>query len=862
MLNETDTARDPREAGPCGGGMTGDDGTGPQAMRSLMQLLEIQRDLAVEQLRCGDLSEYLETLLASAVRLPGFDCGGVYLCDGQSGSMELIAHRGLSETFVKQVRHYSGDSPQACLVSSGQLVYRGRADLPPELAASLEAEGLHLLAMIPIRDQDRVVAALNVSSHGHALLDNASRIALETLAAQAEGTIALIRTREARRGAERQLRLAMEGAELGSWVADFDSGNFNASELAGSLHGLASGLSLNVESAMDPVHPDDRAMVEAALKRSIEHGDPFSCEYRIWLPGREGRWLSSRARFFDDHGHRRLYGIVREITDRKKSEAALVEARDSLERRVAERTAELEAANAALREQTTRLELALDASKGGVSSWEIGSETLDWDHRVRELYGLEKDVPVTFDDLMRRLHPDDRKALLKDVAVIDAPGFGDHWNHEFRIVHPVLGERWIGRLGKVERDAEGRARRVLGISFDITGRKEIEESLRRSEQTMRDWNQALERRVAGRTAELNRTEARFRQLAEATFEGISISEEGVLIDCNPQLARINGYEIQEMIGRPILDFIAPESVEFVKARLDDPQETNYEFVGLRKDGTRFPGECHASMRSWQGRQTRVSAVRDLTNVKQAAARIQAQQTELAQAQRLALVSEVSAGIVHQMGQPLSAIGLNIAAALAGSNTCGSSQCPNLKVLAELQADVGRMRDTVTHLKALADVEKPVRSSTGFNELVERLLPLLREEASRHQTELVFHPERHLPAVAADAVQFSQVILNLARNAFEACGDQADGRRLVCLTTCLTGDGAVELKVIDSGAGIADRVRARMFEPFLTTKPDGLGIGLRLSRTIVHAHGGKISGCNNTGAPGATFSVILPAEAEC
>ena len=139
------------------------------------------------------------------------------------------------------------------------------------------------------------------------------------------------------------------------------------------------------------------------------------------------------------------------------------------------------------------------------------------------------------------------------------------------------------------------------------------------------------------------------------------------------------------------------------------------------------------------------------------------------------------------------------------------------------------------------MEKPVRSSMGFNELVESVLPLLREEAARHQTEMVFDPGRDLPAVAADAVQFSQVILNLARNAFEACADQIEARRMVRLTTGLTEEGDVELRVIDSGTGIADWVGARMFEPFITTKPDGLGIGLRLSRTIVHAHGGEISG---------------------
>ncbi len=954
----------------------------PQTMSSLMLLLEMQRDMAVEQLRCEGLQGYLETVLSSAVRLPGFDCGGVYLCDKNSGELELIAHRGLSETFIKQVGHYHGDSPQALLVRAGKPVYGTREDLPPEVAESVAAEGLQLLAIIPIRDEDRVVAALNVSSHAHARIEHASRIMLETLAAQAEGTIALIRTREARQQAERQLWLAAEGAEIGSWVADFNSGGFEASELTLALHGIPSDFVLNAESAMEAVHPDDREKVAAALKRSIEHGEPYSCEYRTWLPGREGRWVYSTARFFDDRGHRRLYGVSWGITNNKKSEAALLEARETLERRVAERTAELEAANDALREQTEHLEMALDASHAGVSSWDIGSETLDWDNRVRMLYGFEKDGPITLEDLWGEMHPEDREKLRADVAAIDSPGCEDSWNHEFRIIHPVLGERWIGRLGRVERDETGRARRALGITFDITDRKRTEESLRRSEekyrslyesmmdayasidmdgriiesnrafqemlgytqdelcqlsyqditpekwhameleiaaderflargytelyekeyrrkdgcvfpvelrtfllrnpngvptamwaivrditerktaeQTMLELNYNLERRVAERTAELRHSEARFRQLAEATFEGIAICEDGILMDANPQLAVINGYELSEMIGRPILDFIAPESREFLEERIKDPHETNYEFVGLRKDGSTFPGESHAFMRMWQGRRIRVSAVRDLTKVKQAAARLQAQQKELAQAQRLALISEISAGIVHQLAQPLSAIGMNIAAALADPETCGSPRCRHLEILAALQADVVRMRDTITHLRALADVERPKRSSIGFNELVERVLPLLREEAGRCQTKLMFNPGQNLPTVSADTVQISQVVLNLVRNAFEACANKEPDQRLVRLTTGVMVDGNVELNVIDSGSGIAEEVLARMFTPLFSTKPEGLGIGLRLSRTIVHAHGGDIFGRNNSDSPGATFSVILPVDGE-
>ena len=159
---------------------------------------------------------------------------------------------------------------------------------------------------------------------------------------------------------------------------------------------------------------------------------------------------------------------------------------------------------------------------------------------------------------------------------------------------------------------------------DITGRKQAEEA-------MRGWNQTLERRVAVRTAELKQSEDRFRQLVDATFEGVVISENGVVIDGNPQIAAMLGCDFPDMIGRPVTDFIAPESRALVLKRISEGFEAPYEYTGLRLDGTKVPMEAHGRMMIWQGKEARVTALRDLTSKKLAEARIEAQKAELDQA---------------------------------------------------------------------------------------------------------------------------------------------------------------------------------------------------------------------------------------
>jgi two-component system, LuxR family, sensor kinase FixL len=513
---------------------------------------------------------------------------------------------------------------------------------------------------------------------------------------------------------------------------------------------------------------------------------------------------------------------------------------------------ELEEAIKAMRTKSVRLELALDASQAGTWSWFVERATADWDNRNRRLFGIEDDLPVSADMFFDRVHSEDREGLRLDLENLLSPGAVVDWKKEFRILHPTLGIRWICCIGRLDRDHEGNSIRFSGINFDITDRKLAEES-------MRAWNQSLEFRVAARTFALNQSEARFRQLAEATFEGIAVSENGIIIDGNPQLAGIMGYDLEEMIGRPILDFIAPESRQLAREHILGGVESRYEFIGLRKDGSTFPAESHACMRTWQGKETRVAALRDLSAVKEASARLQALLHELADAQKLALVSEVSAGIAHQIGQPLTAIGVNVAAALARHERGGQEPCEHLTVLKEIAADVERMRSAINHLRSLANPDKPDQEPTQINPMVERVSGLLAQEAANRGVMFSIELGSDLPVVAVDPVQMSQVVLNLIKNALDSCDGTSPGEKIIEVTTkALTGEG-VEIRIRDTGVGLSEESLLHLFDPFYSTKEDGMGIGLRLSRTIVHAHGGMIEGFNNDDGPGATFRVIIPLE---
>jgi C4-dicarboxylate-specific signal transduction histidine kinase len=234
------------------------------------------------------------------------------------------------------------------------------------------------------------------------------------------------------------------------------------------------------------------------------------------------------------------------------------------------------------------------------------------------------------------------------------------------------------------------------------------------------------------------------------------------------------------------------------------------------------------------------------------------QEELARATRLTAMGELTASIAHELKQPL-------AGAVANSDACLSwlsSQPPNLDE-ARAAADrvieaATRASDLIRRIQGLFKKAAPERMRVNINEVIEETLGLIRSEVSRNNVSLQTELGSQLPLVLGDRVQLQQVVLNLVKNGIEAMSG-VQGRALQLRIRSAKHDpNQVVVAVADSGAGIDPQVIGRIFEPFYTTKPEGTGMGLAISRSIVEAHGGRLWAEPNT-PRGATFQCTLPAE---
>jgi C4-dicarboxylate-specific signal transduction histidine kinase len=229
--------------------------------------------------------------------------------------------------------------------------------------------------------------------------------------------------------------------------------------------------------------------------------------------------------------------------------------------------------------------------------------------------------------------------------------------------------------------------------------------------------------------------------------------------------------------------------------------------------------------------------------------------ELAHVSRVATMSELTASLSHELSQPLAAIRTNARAAELFLARATPDLDEARSALREISADIERASEVIRHLRSQLKRGEIKRERLDVNSLVAATVEVLRSEAIAHQIAVTTRPMLGLPAVLGDPVQIQQVLLNLGLNAFEAMAAiPPDHRRLAIATSAR--DGLVEIEVRDSGPGIAPSLLETLFQPFVSTKNDGLGIGLAISRRIVEAHGGRIARANLPDG-GASFTVGLP-----
>jgi len=345
---------------------------------------------------------------------------------------------------------------------------------------------------------------------------------------------------------------------------------------------------------------------------------------------------------------------------------------------------------------------------------------------------------------------------------------------------------------------------------------------------------------------------------------IVIDEQGIMQSFSAAAERLFGYRADEALGKNVKMLMPPPYREahdgYLQRYLDTGERRiigiGRVVVGERKDGSTFPLELSVGEMKTGNQRFFTGFIRDLTESQKTEARLQELQAELVHVSRLTAMGEMASALAHELNQPLSAI----ANYMKGSRRLlEHGNVESAALLREAMDKAGeqalRAGQIIRRLRDFVARGESERQVEDIKKLVEEASALALVGAKDKGVRVRFELDPRADAVLADKVQIQQVLLNLIRNAIEAMED-AETRVLV-VATSLTSDNVVEISVSDTGTGIAPEVSAQLFQPFITTKSQGMGVGLSISRTIVEAHGGSISARPNPGG-GTVFAFTLPA----
>jgi len=520
---------------------------------------------------------------------------------------------------------------------------------------------------------------------------------------------------------------------------------------------------------------------------------------------RSGAFLSSRSTLFD-------------ITERRRAEAAI---------RESERFA-----RAVVDALTTRLAI-LDADGCIISV-----------NRAWRDFGLSQQAdPASVGVGANYLGVCDAVKGDRDAAV--ARRFADGIRAVFRgqramfeMEYDCLGggeRRWF--VGRVTRFPGGDPVRVVVAHEDVTDRKISESAVRRQAEVLEQIHDAV----------------------------VVMDLGGVITAWNAGATRIYGYSASEAIGRHIT---------FLHFRDEGPRHLDQMLGPLMRDGTR---ELELRRRTKSGDeiyvQTSMSVLRDevgepvgligysvdITARRRAEDRLQRYVAEMTHVDRLSMMGQMSSALAHEINQPLAAIAnyLTGCRRRLERQTISAAELSEPLKLAEAQAQ--RAGEIIRRMRDFTRKRDPQLSTISLNEIVQEACRFAEHEAVQRSVRFSLRLDDTLPGFFLDRIQMGQVMLNLIRNAVEAMQEIPVSRRELTLMTRRASADHAEIQIFDCGPGLAPEIVARLFEPFYSTKPEGMGIGLAISRAIVEAHGGRLTGASAPGG-GAVFTIRLPIPA--
>jgi PAS domain S-box-containing protein len=506
-----------------------------------------------------------------------------------------------------------------------------------------------------------------------------------------------------------------------------------------------------------------------------------------------------------------------------------------VDRRFAAQTLELQEEK--LQRSEAYLAEAQRLTHTGSWAWRVaGREALHLSEEWYRIYGFDpENGPPSFEERRQRTHPEDRAQW--QGAIDRAIAEKSEYEVEFRILLPDGSVKHVHTVGHPVLNASGDLVQFVGSSTDITERKRAEQATRLLAAIVESSHDAI----------------------------VSKSLNGVITSWNKGAERLFGYAAEEAVGQNITLIIPPERRDeertIVEQLTRGERVDNFETVRMRKDGSLLDVSLTISpMKDASGRVVGASKLaRDITERKRAEEALHQAQTDLAYASRLTTMGEFTASLAHEVKQP-------IAAAVTDANTCVrwiTRDEPDLKEAREaawrIVKDAKRAAEIINRVRLLFKKGIPQRELVDVNEVAREMVVLLGDLASRHSISVRTELAEDLPHVIGDRVQLQQVLMNLIMNGVDAMRD-VDGPRELIIKSQPAKDNQLLLSVSDTGVGLPRHQADQIFNAFFTTKTHGTGMGLRISRSIIESHGGRLWAADNS-PRGASFCFTLPTKAE-
>ena len=380
----------------------------------------------------------------------------------------------------------------------------------------------------------------------------------------------------------------------------------------------------------------------------------------------------------------------------------------------------------------------------------------------------------------------------------------------------------------VKRATIGGQDRILALTRDITSRKMAEAALRASEE-------------------------QYHAMFNASIDGLALwNAAGEIVDTNPALWRMYGYTDGEIATMPPGSRAGPSYKPELLRSVAAGESRHLEVAQVRKDGSALDVEVHAIPMQYQGQPHVLTIARDITEKKRSAEELARQRESLHQREKLAALGSLLAGVAHELNNPLSVVVARAVLLEEQGDSATQTAASKIRTAAERCARIVR-----TFL-AMARQQQPERGPVAMNEVVAAALDITGYAVRTSSIEVALDLATDIPLILADADQLHQVMLNLIINAQQSLQDQPAPRRIRIASRFDSAAKLIRVTVADNGPGIPAPLRARVFEPYFTTKPTGVGtgVGLAVSLGIVEAHGGTlIVDCPAQG--GAAFTISLP-----